>query len=281
VTAAPAANAPHAGSWPARSLPQALLGYVLERRLAGLGAAAPEVAVTSPWDLWWVSFRVAAAAGQLGVAGRLPAASCAACAVNASELAAADPPRHPGSIGSQDCRCLLDWAIGMRSPGTPATWPALPLALALIKPGAPAGALRSALRRTHDIVQEREQDLAAADVLRLYPETYGAEFTEAVVAFLTSAPVRILVLRSRDGGRGDPAVLKRALRLELGTTDLMRNHLHMADNPAEALADICHLAGPEMLAGLYERHARDGAADRLAFYRTALGIGGPSPDRRP
>jgi hypothetical protein len=260
------------------NLPQALLGYVLETRLAGPGDETPEVTLNSPWDLWWVAFRTAIPAGQLGVAGRSPMTSCTACADDATELSAADPPRHPGiATGRRACRCLLDWAVHMRSPAARITWPALPLTLALIKPGAPAQELRARLQHTHTILQDHEITLTTADVRRLYPEAYGAAFVGAVDAFLTRAPVQILVLRWRDGAHDDPALLKKRLRQDLGATDVMRNHLHMADNPAEALADIRHLAGQDILAGLYERHARDGAADRLAFYRTALGIRDPDP----
>src|ERR1039457_7096947 len=138
---------PHAGSLPARSLPQALLGYVLETRLARLSGPEPEVTVNSPWDLWWVSFRTAIPAGQLGVTSRVPVTSCAACAEDASAMAAADPPRHPGmTAGQRPCGCLLDWAVRMRAPAAAVTWPALPLSLALIKPGAPGQADRKSTR---------------------------------------------------------------------------------------------------------------------------------------
>ena len=56
---------------------------------------------------------------------------------------------------------------------------------------------------------------------------------------------------------------------------MLRNHLHMPDNPGEALADIAHFAGPDVFAELYERHERDQRAGRLAAYRAALGIGKP------
>src|SRR5216683_2159987 len=237
---------PRASSWPARHLPQALLGYVLETRLAGLSAGAPVVTVTSPWDLWWVCFRTAIPAGQVGVTATAPAPSCAACADDARELAAADPPRHPGMTPGRACGCLLEWAVRMRAPAAPVTWPPLSLTLALIKPGAPVQALRARLERTSDVLQAREQTLTTADVRRLYPEAFG-----------------------------EPGELKKRLRQEMGATDVMRNHLHMADNPAEALADIRHLAGQDVLAGLYERHERDRAADRIAFYRAALGIRQP------
>jgi hypothetical protein len=54
----------------------------------------------------------------------------------------------------------------------------------------------------------------------------------------------------------------------------------MPDNPGEALADISHFAGTETLAELYERHERDRANIRLAFYWAALGIADPSAQRR-
>jgi hypothetical protein len=265
---------------PARNLPQALLGYVLETRLAGPASGITEVTLNSPWDLWWVSSRTAIPAAALGVTGRVPEASCAACVRDACQLAAADPPHHPGiTAAGRACGCLLDWAVRMRAPAVPVTWPELPLTLALIKPGAPAQELRARLQRTHKILLDREQELATADVRRLYPEAYGAAFTGAVDAFLTAAPVRALVLKWRDGGHDDPVRFKKRLRADLGRADALRNHLHMADNPAEALADIRHLAGPDTLAALYERHARDRAADRLAFYRAALGIREAGPHR--
>jgi hypothetical protein len=41
----------------------------------------------------------------------------------------------------------------------------------------------------------------------------------------------------------------------------------MPDNPGEALCDIGHLAGMEVLADVYGRFDGDGAADRLDVYR--------------
>jgi hypothetical protein len=255
-----------------------LLGYMLESRLAGLGGGSVVVTTTSPWDLWWACFRAAIPVSQVGVTVDVPALSCAACADEARELAATDPPRHPGMMPGRACGCLLDWAVRMRAPGAPVSWPPLSLTLALIKPGAPVRALRARLEHAHDVLHSRKLRLTTADTRRLYPEAYGAAFVGAVDAFLTRAPVRTLVLRRRDGV-GDPGEFKKRLRRELGAVDVLRNHLHMADNPAEALADIRHLAGQDVLAGLYERHERDRAADRLAFYRTALGIRQPRAHR--
>jgi hypothetical protein len=102
---------------------------------------------------------------------------------DAGEMAAADPPRYPGmTTGRRACGCPLDWAVRMRAPAAPVTWPALPLTLALIKPGAPAQALRARLPRTCKILQDREETLATADVRRLYPEANGAAFAGAVDA---------------------------------------------------------------------------------------------------
>jgi hypothetical protein len=270
-------------SWPrcapARLVPQALLGYVLEARLAGLNSQALAVAVNSPWDLWWACFRAAIPAGQLDITCQVPALSCPACVNDAGEMAAASPPRHPGVTTGRPCGCRLDWAVRMRTAATPVRWPPLPVTLAVIKPGAPVRALRARLERACRILHARERALTAADVRRLYPEAYGTAFVGAVDAFLTAAPVHVLVLRWRDGHRGQPGEFKLRLRRELGATDVMRNHLHMADNPAEALADIRHLAGHDVLAAVYERHLRDRAADRVAFYRAALGIGTAPADR--
>jgi hypothetical protein len=76
-------------------VPQALLGYVLETRLAGLSAPAPAVAVNSPWDLWWACFRAAIPVGQLNVNCEVSPLSCPACVKEAGEMAAASPPRTP------------------------------------------------------------------------------------------------------------------------------------------------------------------------------------------
>jgi hypothetical protein len=274
VTTARAGAAPLA----ARYLPHALAGYVLETQLTGQTDGTAAATISSPWDLWWACFRTAIPSGQAGVTARLPAGSCPACTSLALELAAADPPRHPGLTTRMACGCLLGWAVAIRTPAAPVTWPATSLTLALIKPGASERAVRDRLERTHDILHARHQTLTTADTRRLYPEAYGAEFVAAADAYLTSAPVHTLVLRQRDRLAGAPGEFKRRLRRELGAADVLRNHLHMADNPAEALADIGHLAGPDVLASLYERHERDRAADRLAFYRAALGIGHPGPD---
>jgi hypothetical protein len=79
------------------------------------------------------------------------------------------------------------------------------------------------------------------------------------------------VLRARRPDAVTPTQIKAGIRHLLGA-DKVRNHLHMPDNPGEALADIAHLAGRELLATLYERHDRDRSTERLAFYRAALGI---------
>jgi hypothetical protein len=260
-------------------VPQALLGYVLEARLAGLNSQAPAVAVNSPWDLWWACYRAAIPAEQLDVTCNVPVLSCPACVNDAREMATANPPRHPGVTKGRACGCRLDWAVRMRMPTAVVSWPPLPVTLAVIKPGAPVRALRARLERACHILHARDRALTTADVRRLYPEAYGTKFVEAVDAFLTAAPVHVLVLRWRDGHYGPPGEFKMRLRRELGTTDVMRNHLHMADNPAEALADIRHLAGHDVLAAVYERHLRDRAADRVAFYRAALGIGTARADR--
>ncbi|MCO6010444.1 hypothetical protein NE236_36345 [Actinoallomurus purpureus] len=106
---------------------------------------------------------------------------------------------------------------------------------------------------------------------RLYPEAYGADYVGARDAYLTGGPVQVLVLRTLWEDPVPAKQIKAAIRQVLGADEL-RNHLHMPDNPGEALADITHLAGSDTLAELYGRYERDRSSERLAFYRAALGI---------
>ncbi|MBO2447113.1 hypothetical protein J4573_08440 [Actinomadura barringtoniae] len=112
------------------------------------------------------------------------------------------------------------------------------------------------------------------DTRRLYPEAYGADYVAARDSYLTRAPVEVLLLLDQRAHGDETAIadLKARIRRAIGADEL-HNHLHMPDNPGEALADIAHLAGNETLAELYERYERDHAAERLAFYRSALGVG--------
>ncbi|MFG2006191.1 hypothetical protein ACGFNU_44285 [Spirillospora sp. NPDC048911] len=255
--------------------------------LLSASSAAEEVLVASPWDVWWVCYRFGTPLDQLGIRIRLPEKACPTCATDAMTLASASPPGHPDLDGARLCGCLLEWAVRMRAPGQAVTWPSLSLTLALLKPGAPRNQIRAELERTHQVIRSIHTTLTIDDTRRLYPEAYGAEYVAARDAYLTKTSVVALVLLARHdlpspGSRADlsTARIKERIRAELGGS-LLRNHLHMPDNPGEALADIAHLAGDELLPELYERYECDRVPHRLAFYRTALGIGSPAADRHP
>ena len=259
---------------PARHAAKALLGYALDTLLSGTPAAGSGTRVPNPWDAWWAAYRTGrplAATGTRAVAG----GACAECAGRALALAAASPPGHPGTEPGP-CGCLLRWAAAMRSPGPPPGWPTAALSLALVKPGAPAGLIRGLLAVDFDILAERELVLTTADTRRLYPEAYGAAYVAGRDAYLTGGPARVLTLLARHPAAGWD--VKARIRAQAGG-DVLRNHLHMPDNPGEALADIAHFAGYGELARLYRRYERDRTSSRLAFYRTALGIGAPCADR--
>jgi hypothetical protein len=158
-------------------------------------------------------------------------------------------------------------------------WPPVCLSLALIKPGAPAATIRDLLAPVFEILGSRQLTLTPAGTRRLYPEAYGAGWVRDRDAYLTSGPARVLILRARRAGI-DPGAVKMRIRERVGG-DVLRNHLHMPDNPGEALADIAQFAGYTELAQLYWRYERDHTARRLAFYRAALGIGPAGADRLP
>jgi hypothetical protein len=261
-------------SWPDKYAARALLGYVLEARLSG-AAPEPGLSVPSPWDAWWACYRAGLPLAGLAPGIRARSRVCPRCTRRALRLAAADPPAHPGT-GPQACGCLLDWAAGMRAPGARVTWPPVTVSLALIKPGAPATPVLDLLAPLFETLTARELTLTTADTRRMYPEAYGASYVRDRDAYLTSGPVRVLLLRARHHGT-DPGAAKTRIRALLGGDEL-RNHLHMPDNPGEALADIAHFAGHKELALLYRRYERDHTARRLAFYRAALGIGPAGAD---
>jgi hypothetical protein len=272
-------NSPEPGAWLAKHAAKALLGYVLDGLLTGAPPGEQETAVVpGPWDAWWACYRAGLPLPATGIQVRAGGTMCPACAGRAGALAAADPPGHPGTEPGP-CGCLLRWAAVLRSPGPPAGWPPVMLSLALIKPGAPAGQVQGLLAPWFEVLSARELTLTTADTRRLYPEAYGGSYVAERDAYMTSGPVRVLVLRARH-----PAVsgrnVKAAIRDRIGG-DTLRNHLHMPDNPGEALADIAHFAGYGELAALHRRYERDHAASRLAFYRAALGIGEPGTHRLP
>ncbi len=267
---------PAPGRWPAKYLPRALLGHVMETLLSG-HTCEETVQLSSPWDAWWACYRAVLPLGRLGIGVTAPDKGCGDCVRDAFALASADPPRHPDPGAARPCGCLLEWAVRMRAPAPRVAWPPLSLTLALAKPGAPSEAIRAGLQHSHQVLRAVAVHLTTDDTRRLYPEAYGVGYVAARDAYLTSGPVLVLALRAGTTAAGAQQVKDR-IRDALGG-DRLRNHLHMPDNPGEALADIGHLAGDELLAGLYERYERDRAGHRLAFYRAALGIRSGDADR--
>jgi hypothetical protein len=249
----------------------------MEAYLAGWPSVGP-VRVLSPWDAWWACYRAMLPLGRIGVSILLPRRACRLCAHQAIYLAASSPPRHPETGNGQACGCLPRWAMRMRAPGATATWPPLSLTLALIKPGAPVVRICALLETAYEVIGRITSTLTVSQARWLYPEAYGASYVAARDAYMTSGPVTALVLRARHPDT-DAGQVKARIRGQIGAGDL-RNHLHMPDNPGEALADIAHLTGTDILAELYERHERDRANLRLAFYRAALGIADPGAHRR-
>jgi nucleoside diphosphate kinase len=248
----------------------AALGLVLETRLNG--RPAPELVARSTWDAWWVAIR---SGGQ--VRPQLDGGPvCPVCAPEVLSEVARTVPEHPGLTWR--CDCFTTWATTMRNPSPVLrrTW-ALPqrLTVALLKPGAPKAEIWTTLRRRFRIVHQTERTLTPADCSRLYPDAYGTDFVAATTSYLTSGPCQVLVLVGGDDAVVTGLHMKRAVRDELAA-DRMRNHLHMPDTPAEALADIALLAGPDTLQTLYDRweapHDRH-PRTRLAAYRARLDAG--------
>lgn len=140
----------------------------------------------------------------------------------------------------------------------------------MVKPGGDASAVHHALLKAYAIVHTAELPLTPADARRLYPDAYGADYVARQDAYLTSAPVQVLVLLAVPWAATRAKQVKARIRRHLGDTDMLRNHLHMPDNPGDALCDVCRLARSDILHDLYERYDRDSAAERLACYRTVL-----------
>jgi hypothetical protein len=263
------------GYWPVKYAAKALLGYLMEIRLT-TARTEPAVSVPSPWDAWWACYRAAIPLAALALRIVVGDRSCPSC--NGRALQLARLPGHPGTR-PQGCGCLLRWATQMRAPGPRVAWPPVSLSLALIKPDAPAEAITHMLALDFEILGTRELTMTAGETRRLYPEAYGAGYVRDRDAYLTSGLTHVLILRARRAGT-DAGAVKRQIRENIGG-DALRNHLHMPDNPGEALADIAQFAGYPELAQWYRRYERDHTARRLAFYRTALGIGPAGADRLP
>lgn len=276
-------SAPEPGPGIGRGALAAVLGLALEQRLCGRPDSLP--LLHHPWDAWWVAVR------SLGRARSTTAASgtCGDCVRLAAHMTAAPVPEHPGH-GERACGCYRVWAAAMRTPMAGSQLPEVPqrLTLALLKPGAPREAIRSRLRTVLSETHAVERALTAEDCDRLYPDAYGAEFVARRTAYMTSGLVEVIVLVGDGDAVTVGSALKRAIRADLGAGAL-RNHLHMPDNPGEALADIALLAGWDVLDQLYRRwEIQDGerrVAARLAGYRAHLdrgaGAAGMVGPRRP
>jgi hypothetical protein len=263
--------------WPGKYAAKPLLGYVMDTRLAEAFPDMSSVCLTSPWDAWWVCYRAGLPLSELAPGISFRETTCRSCADWAMRLSSAVPPGHPGAA-PMACDCLLRWASEMRAPGLRVTWPPISLSFALIKPGAPAMRIASLLSPACEILASRKLTLTTTDTRRMYPEAYGSDYVRARDAYMTAGPVHILVMRARADGIDLLGGVKARIRSILGG-DVLRNHLHMPDNPGETLADIAQFAGHKELAQLYRRYERDHNARRLAFYRAALGIGPPGADR--
>ena len=257
---------------PARHRVTALLGLLVESFLSGQEPPVPPgELVEDPWDLWWACYRAACPPpADLGQAMERPRA-CPRCARQVRMLLEESVPGHPQDLPGGPCGCLRAWAIEMRRPAPEADWPAHRVSVALTKPGSPAARTVELLSAAGcAVVENRIVHLRWSDVRRLYPEAYGAQFVRAQDAYLTSAPGRVVVLLLPDHWATNPAGLKRAVRAALGGADVLRNHLHMPDNPADALCDLTHLAGPTLTEHLYDRHERPWIRERLDGYRRVV-----------
>lgn len=253
------------------------LGLTIEALIAGQVASQ---APMGPWERWWVAYRLGRGTQQLGwVTPTTDTGVCDTCHRAAAELCRTNPPAHPDQH-HRPCpgQCLLAWAQRVRSGGADPVrpWPGTRLTLAVLKPGAPH-TLADELTDHFEVLTRRTQQLAVADVRRMYPEAYGAEYVAARDVYLTSAPVQVLLLHSPEPGVLNPTDLKRALRAR-HNTDTLRNHLHIADNPGETFVDIAHLLGWRELTDLYDTYEHHDHEARVAHHRAVLGSGAPPVD---
>lgn len=240
------------------------------------GETSPQPMAADAWDVWWVCTRAGRSARELGIdlraddvrtTGTEPAtqpggiivrAGCGRCVADVGDLTRQAPKDTTDPDTWTRCSCAATWARRMRendpAPDPVVAVPTWRVTVGVVKPGADVAAVRELLAGQFEIVAAEQRMLSDHDVHRLYPEAYGPEFRRRQNGYLTSQPVHVLALvaPARLTTRQHQAA-KMAVRMTLGGTDDLRNHLHMADNPGEAWCDAQHLIGPPA-AQLYERY---------------------------
>jgi hypothetical protein len=235
---------------------------------------SPATVAADAWDVWWACTRAGLSAEDLGLSLRLNlgldvepdtrpgdlvvVANCGRCVVDVAELTRQVPADTIDPDTWPRCGCPAQWARRMCE----TTWlPSVPepppwrVSIAVVKPTADVAAVRRVLGRWFEILTAGERWLSEHDVHRLYPDAYGPDFRRRQNDYLTLEPAHVLVLVA-------PARLtvqqhraaKMEVRLQLGGNDLLRNHVHMADNPGEAWCDALHMVGPTGAQQLYERY---------------------------
>lgn len=257
-----------------------ILSLIVDQLSAGQLPGVAGWRPRSPWDIWWICFRTGLPSSTLGLAHLLQRgdhdAGCEACRRQVVDLTSA-APIHPGPDGDNECGCFTAWAVSLRSPEPAIRWPALVSGLAMVKPGTELGAVVDLLSADFEIHEQVTRTLTTDDVRRLYPDAYGAEFVSGRDAYLTSSPSTVLTLQAKTTASAGTEY-KRSIRRALGDGDLLRNHLHMPDNPGETWCDLRLLAGDHN--DLYRRYDSGHATKRVDHYRRLLGLEQPSSRTR-
>lgn len=254
-----------------RDFVKIMVSYVYEARLAGQEAIVSDL--PDVWDLWYVCYRLWRPAGILRITDVAAGSGCAACRKLVERLISTAPPGYPdGAPGV--CGCWLRWAVRMRSrePRSPQVdCLAMALSFALLKPGAPARAIRTMLATRYRIAGRRELRLTPVDVTRLYPDAYGEEFLAWQAGYLGSGPVEALMLTAPPDEPVCAGAVRSEIRTSLGVMAEPENHIHMPDSPGEALANIEEFFGSDTLREQYGRIELTHGQRRLALHRALLG----------